>query len=58
MSLPLQNDNLTAFDSGSPAGLDWDDAVDQSMISRQRQRYLASLLSGQEAKSDNQYREQ
>jgi hypothetical protein len=31
---------------------------DEAMISKQRQRYLVSLLSDQEQQSDNQYREQ
>jgi hypothetical protein len=31
---------------------------DEALISRQRQRYLASLPNEGEAQSDNQYREQ
>ena len=34
------------------------DPCDEAMISRQRQRYLASLLSDQQTQSDSQYREQ
>jgi hypothetical protein len=34
------------------------DPCDEAMISRQRQRYLASLLSDQQPQSDSQYREQ
>lgn len=33
-------------------------AFNDALISRQRQRYLASLLSDQDSQSDNQYREQ
>ena len=35
-----------------------DSRCDEAMISKQRQRYLVSLLSDQEQQSDNQYREQ
>ena len=37
---------------------DGSDPCDEAMISRQRQRYLASLLSDQQPQSDSQYREQ
>jgi len=33
-------------------------SCDEALISRQRQRYLASLPSEGEAQTDNQYREQ
>jgi hypothetical protein len=35
-----------------------DERCDEAMISKQRQRYLVSLLSDQEQQSDSQYREQ
>ena len=35
-----------------------EDRCDEALISRQRQRYLASLLSDQGEQSDSQYREQ
>lgn len=35
-----------------------DDRCDEAMISKQRQRYLVSLLSDQDQQSDSQYREQ
>ena len=37
---------------------DRDEPCDEAMISKQRQRYLVSLLSDQEQQSDSQYREQ
>jgi len=35
-----------------------DERCDEAMISKQRQRYLVSLLSDQEQQSDSRYREQ
>jgi hypothetical protein len=37
---------------------DRDEPCDEAMISKQRQRYLVSLLSDQEQQSDSRYREQ
>ena len=57
MSLPALNNSQTSDPLGADA-LNCDEALDGALISRQRQRYLASLVSGREAKSDSQYREQ
>jgi hypothetical protein len=49
--LPINAHNANRSDAD---GTTFNDAL----ISRQRQRYLASLLSDQDSRSDNQYREQ
>ena len=48
----------SAGDPNTRAESNGSDPCDEAMISRQRQRYLASLLSDQEPQSDSQYREQ
>lgn len=57
ISLPALNNSQTS-DPHAADALSCDEALDGALISRQRQRYLASLVSGREAKSDSQYREQ
>jgi len=41
-----------------PEEIKHDGRCDEALISRQRQRYLVSLLIDQEQQSDTQYREQ